>query len=360
MISKQNLGLAFRIINSWLGFLLLLVILSNLPHWEGLTAVTWIIFSIYFLIFLLCVAILVRDRYNKAIFFNFAVFAGFYAFGFVHAFIGDNYVFGSNALAYLLFAYRQIATTLLLSICVVFIAVRYLFFRSRTLVHYAITMAVVIPVFVFNFYPYLVNPQYYLYLDNDLTFYQALLNMEVLPLVFVVFYAILLYHSDKPIGEHINAIMVGFFITTLADTTSLLSHLTQINLYNIEQYVLLINLFFFIVTLFRKLDYAYSDFGQFYEELLANGSKYNVPVKRRAGWAAPLLVFAKEYFTYRRNTMAFLASLFIFMINYFQVSPFLKLNIAVLAFAVLVLGFYLSALYHKRSRNGDLIVLGRK
>ncbi len=360
MISKQNLGLAFRIINSWLAFLLVLVVLSNFPHWEGLTTITWVNFSVYFLIFLLSLAILLKDRYNKAIFFNFAFFAGFYAFGFLYAFLGDNYLFGSNTLAYILFAYRQIATTLLLSICVVFIAVRYLFFRSSAKLHYAVTLLVVLPVFVFNFYPYLADPRYYLSLDNDLVFYKSLLNMEVLPLVFVLFYAGLLYHSDKPIGEHINAIMVGFFITTLTDTTSLLSHVTEINLYNIEQYVLLINLCFFVVTLFKKMDYAYSDFGQFFEELLANGGKYNVPVKRRASWAVPLLNFAKEYFTYRRNALAFLTSIFIFMINYFQVSPFLKLNIAVLSLAVLVLGFYLSALYHKRSRNGDLIVVGKK
>jgi hypothetical protein len=144
------------------------------------------------------------------------------------------------------------------------------------------------------------------------------------------------------------------------DITDLFGYIYRITIFSLSQYVLLLNLTFFFVTLFNRLNYVYSEFGQFYDNLVISGNNLGVPVKRKKSATISLLDLAKAYFHQRRNTLGFMTFLFIFFINYFNISPFFKLNIAVLTIGVLVLFFFMTALYQKRSQKGELITVNHK
>ncbi|MFQ5865640.1 MAG: hypothetical protein ACE5IW_10460 [bacterium] len=87
-----------------------------------------------------------------------------------------------------------------------------------------------------------------------------------------------------------------------------------------------------------------------------------VPIKRKKSSAVSLFVlgFAKAYFHEKRNTFGFITFLFMVSMNYFDFYPFLRLNIIVLFIGVMILVFYLTALYQKRSQNGELLNFNTK
>jgi len=192
-------------------------------------------------------------------------------------------------------------------------------------------------------------------------FYKSLFFMDFIPLGAIIAFGILLYKYDKPIGEYINSIMVCFFILILVEVTDSFSTIYQIKLFNVSQYVLFMNLCFFVLTLFRKLSYAYSPFGQFYEGVIRMGGRYkDVPLERRKSRLFPLVLFLKEYFQHRRNGFALATFLIIFALSYFDVSLFVRLNILVSGIGFLTLLYYVAALYNKRVQRGHLLASRRR
>lgn len=351
----KNYGTYVKIINYWLSYILLLAIISNLPH-ENIPILSWFNFSIYFLLFLHCIFIIKKERHNKSIFLNLGLFLFFYSFSFVPQYISDNYLY------YYVFAYRKIFLSFLLSFSIIYICIKYLFNNRKSSLVYVLSFAVIVPIYIWHFYPYLLDKDYILVIEDLSIFYKSILEVSFLPLFFVIFYALLLYRYDRSLGEHINSLMVCFFIMTLLEITDIFGYIYNIKLFSLSQYILLLNLSFFLITLFRKLNYIYSEFGQFYDTIVITGKHMGVPIKRKRSSRISLFAFsvAKAYFHEKRNTFGFITFLFMICINYFNFYPFLKLNIIVLFFGALLLIFYLTALYQKRSQNGELLNFNRK
>lgn len=355
----KNLSVHFKIINSWLAFILFLVVISNFNHQE-IHFFSWLNAALYFLIFLLSLFIFYRERFNKAIFINIGLLCFIYSLCFINILIGDNYLFGDKFLSFYVFQYRTILQSLLLAIAVIYICIKYIFKHQRPSVVYGITLAVILPIFFWHFHPFLLDKNYLLNFDDNIVLYKSLLYFTFLPLTFIVLYGFFLYRYDESLGEHINALMVCFFIMLLMDITDIFSRIYGIKLFEYSQYVLLLVLSFFIVTLFKKLNFIYSEFGQFYETIVFSGKSLGVPIKRKKSpFVASLLRFANAYFHHRRNLVSFVMLFLILCINYFHISLFIKINMAVLALGALILFFYLSALYQKRLSHGDLLNLKR-
>ena len=104
------------------------------------------------------------------------------------------------------------------------------------------------------------------------------------------------------------------------------------------------------------MNFVYSAFGQFYDRLVVSGNNLGVPIKKKRNKQVPtLLNFLKAYFNQRRNSIMFSSLIVIIAINYFEISMYLKLNMAALIFAAIILFFYLTALYQKRLKAGEFI-----
>ncbi|MCH8020607.1 hypothetical protein IH785_12170, partial [candidate division KSB1 bacterium] len=211
----------------------------------------------------------------------------------------------------------------------------------------------ILPVLLWHFYPALFDKNYII--EHEALFDESELFFNLLPLFSLIFYGILLYRYDKSLGEHLNAIMVCFFIMTITDIPNLLGYVYHIMIFQLTQFVLLITLSFFLITMFKLLNHSYSAFGRFYDSIIVERKNLGVPIKRKKSTGVLILDFARAYFHQRRNTITFGTLFFIFLINYFEVPIFVKLNLAVLSFGVLILFFYLTVLYQKRSKEGNLI-----
>jgi len=357
-MSTKNLNIHFRIINYWLIFVLFLIIVSNLSHQE-VPILSWVNCSLYFLLFLQCFYLFIQDRKNKFVFFNIGVFALFHSLSFTNIFIGEQNLLGNDFQAYYFFEYRHIILSLLFVLCIVYTCIKYLFNNLRPLPIYGITLAVVLPIFVWHYYPFLLDKQYILSIE-DAVLYQRILYFNFLPLFFVILYGVCLYKYDRSLGEHINTIMVCFFIMIIMDITNLVGDIYKIAVFSLSQYVLLITLSFFLITMFRLVNYLYSEFGQFYDSIVTTGNNLGVPIKRKKAVSLSAIDFAKAYFHQRRNAVGFLTLLLVFGINYFSDSVFFKLNMAMLSFGVMVLFYYFTALYQKRLKTNNLLLIKHK
>jgi len=351
MISKM-VNIHFRVINVWFTFVLLLIILSNLPH-QSAPFISWINCAIYFLLFLQSTYLLRHESKNKDIFLNISLFALFHSLSFLYVFAGSHELIGNDYTAWYFYGYLSIFQSFVFAFCIIYICVKYFLKNLSTFWLYTLSLGMVLLFVVWHYYPFIIDKGYII--NHDGNFDKSMLIFDFLPLTFIGLFAVLLYQYDWSLGEHINSIMVCFFIMLLMDITNLAGNIYSITIFSLSQYVLTLTLSFFILTMFRRLNFAYSEFGQFYDDIVMSGNKWGVPIKRKKGTSLPIVEFAKAYFHQRRNTIGFFSLVSIFCINYFKVSPFLKLNLAVICFGVVVLFFYLTALYQKRLRNGDLI-----
>jgi len=142
---------------------------------------------------------------------------------------------------------------------------------------------------------------------------------------------------------------------TITEIPNMLGYVYHIMIFQLTQYILLINLSFFLTTMFRMLNHAYSEFGQLYDSIMVDSKNFGIPIKRKKSGGVLIIGFFRAYFHQRRNSSVFGTLFFIFFINYFTVPIFVKLTIAVLSCGVLILFFYLTALYQKRLKEGNLI-----
>jgi len=349
---KKNFGIHFRIINIWFGFGLFLIVISNLPH-RDVTIFSWINVSLYFLLFLQCLYLFKQNQNNKFVFLNIAFFAGLTCIDSTSVFIGQAYLFGSDDLAWYFYEYLTIALNFSFTLCIVYICINYLFRNLKPAHIYAISLGIILPILLWHFYPALLDKNYII--EQEALFDKSVLYFNFLPLFFVIFYGILLYKYDKSLGEHINAIMVCLFIMTITEIPNMLGYVYHIMIFQLTQYVLLINLSFFLTTMFRMLNHAYSEFGKLYDSIMVDSKSFGIPIKRKKSGGVVIIDFVKAYFHQRRNSIVFGTIFFIFFINYFEVPIFVKLNLAVLSFGVLILFFYLTVLYQKRLKEGNLI-----
>ena len=350
----KNYSLHFRIVNLWLFFLLLLTTLSNFPH-QVVPSVSWFNCSVYFLIFLQCIFIARKASHNKAIFLNLGLFCLANSLTFVSLFIGEEFLFGDIYLKWQIFQYRTLLLDLLLVLSIVFICVKYTSNTQKTWVLYGLSFIIILPIFLWHYYPYVMDPYYTLKVD-DLAFSKSALYFRIFPFFAVCYYGFLLYQNDKSLGLHINSLMVCFFILTLMTITDSFGEIYNIKLFSLSQFISLFILSVFAATMFQKLNYIHSDFGQFYESLIVSGNQSGVPIKRRKN---PTLHFfasvARDYFNKSRNSFWFSLFSFLLVIKLLDFPLYLKMNVAAILIAALAILFYLAALYQKRLKKGELM-----
>ncbi|MCG8606712.1 hypothetical protein MJD09_17230, partial [bacterium] len=292
-MSTTKFKIHFRIINLWLFYILFLIVFSNLPH-VSFPVSSWINCSLYFVLFLQCVYLLKKTKHNKAIFFNLGLFSLVPSLQFINAFVGEGYLFGNDDLAWYFYEYSVIALSFLFALSLIYICIKYLFTNLTTPHLYVLCLAVILPIFVWHYHPFILNKDFIQTADENLL-YQRDLYFNFLPLCFVVLYSILLYRYDRSLGEHINTLVVSLLMMNLMHVTNLIGWIYNINIFVFSQHVLFVVLCLFLITMFRLVSYTYSEFGQFYNELVIMGNHHGVPIKRRKSTLESILDFAKAY-----------------------------------------------------------------
>ncbi len=349
----KNHNIHFKIINYWLTFVLFLTIISNLPH-QDVPFFSWFNCSIYFLIFLQSICLFRQDKHNRFVFLNIGLFSLFHSLSFTNIFIGESFLIEDNYLRYFFFEYKHIILSFLPALCIIHVALKYLFKGMQSYKLYALSLLIILPVFLWNYHPFLLDKE--LILDvEDAVLYESVMLFDLLPLCFLILYGILLYRHDWSLGEHISTLMVCFFIITMMDITNLYGNINGITVFRYTQYVLLVNLTFLLTTMFRLVNHSYSVFGQFYDTIVNSGNAFGVPIKRKQTVSYAIWQMTKSYFLQWRNAIGFSMLVMALAINFSGASLFVKINMAVLSFGLVVLLYYLTALYQKRTSNGNIV-----
>ena len=87
-MSEKNINLVFRLLNIWCAIIMFLFFLSHLPHWPGISFHSWLNQAIYFLLFLLAFNISVKEKNNRSIFINLAIYLFLYSLSLFNIFLG--------------------------------------------------------------------------------------------------------------------------------------------------------------------------------------------------------------------------------------------------------------------------------
>ncbi len=359
MISSPSSSIHFRIINYWFGFILFLIAVSNIPH-QSMPVMSWLNCSLFFVVCLQCFFIARHEISNRAIFINLGIYSLLWSLSFVNPFIGTGYLMGDDFMGFYVFQYRKILMSFLLGLAVTYILMRYVFPTLSTLATYLVSLAVLLPVLLISFWPYLADRDYLVNLPNNSAFYKANMFFTSFCFLIVWLYGVFLYRNERSLGHHVNALVVCYFFLTLMDIIDGFGDIYGIKLFSLSQVLLLIIHALFITTLFRRLNFVYSEFGRFYEAIAVQGNAMGVPIKRKKShYAIGFVNILRAYFHHQRNLIWALSLAFVFGINYFDFSLFFKINLAALWFGVIILFAYVSALLKKRSRAGDFLALRR-
>jgi hypothetical protein len=352
-MSHSHHKIVHRILNIWCCFVMLLIIVSLLPHWNNIGPVTWIMYACNFWIFLSAAAIALQDTHHRSIFINLSLLFLIDTSSLLNIFIGTHYLTGSDKIAYLFYQYHIIVSCIFYNFNILFILMK-LILRKPPRDLYLITGLITGLIAVFLFKPYFTSPMHAFsstqILVSDL--YMRTLQFNILALLCSSTYGLIVLFKDKKPGEYINLIVIYFFITSILDLVHDLSMIYHFRLYGIHLFLLAVSILFISTVLFRKLVYTYSDFGQFYENLLFQKEKGKVKIIPRYQ-RTYLLLFSvlKMYIIQRRHMFFLLLLLIIGGIFYFEWPAFLSYNLIALTSGGGIIFLFYNSLYKKRKKD---------
>lgn len=357
---KNNIKIIFRLVNIWCAFIMILLLLSYLPHWPNISYHSWLNSAFYILLFLLAVYISLKEKNNKDIFINLATYLLVYSLSVFNIFMGDNYLLGGGNLPYYYYHYKKITFSLLLNHIIIYPVIKYLFVHSKKWFIYFISLSLILSLFLFNFHSVLFKPDLFVSLgdkDYNVKMYKLILANNLPALAFILFYGYLLYKNDKILGKYINHLMACFFIILLTGLTTNLSNIFCFKTFNIGQYVLTINLIFMCTILFKKLFFINSEFGQFYEALIHNKITFDkLQIKRHRSETNAFLIKAlKIYISQRRIYLITLMIISCIIIGLYNFPRYFTLISITILFCVIVLFWFVHGLYKRRAKKNYII-----
>ncbi len=350
-----NQKLLYYILNIWLAYITILFVSSYLPHWQNVNFHTWINQAIYFLLFLLSFSIYKKEIYNKDVFFNLSLYLFAISLNILNIFIGDDCLVGNYEIAYYFYHYNTLFLYFLFNFFIIYTIIKYIFSNQKTYKLYLITFILLSATYGFHFYPYFRNPQLVSELGNNylLDLQRRLFFSQSLSYLFMLLYGYYLYKKDRILGEYINVIMACCFLGLNMDIIVMLSSIYNFEIFSVNQYMLTINLVILCITLFKKLSFLCSNYGQFYESLINKKIHLGkIQIKRqRSEVNAFLIRFIKIYLYQRRNYLFSLGLLSVIGCSYFELPKGIIVHIIGYAGCLFVLFLFIHALYKRRAKQ---------
>ena len=250
----------------WLAFLLILTILSSLPHWPTIF-LSWFNTSLYFLLFLICFFIFINDRYLKIIFISFSITYFLYSLSIVTIFIGEEYVFGSNRLIYSSFVYRKIILDSLSTFSILILTGNYIFKNVSPIVRTtaaALIVTILNWIFIRQFLDFSILQK-----EGIPHFYIHMIPLNIAALVFLLAYGFIYLVYRRPNGKYLHQLVA---LLSLFKILHLLDYIEGINSYGYDQYFLMITLFLMVWILYKRYLALQSDKYLLWERLIFDQS----------------------------------------------------------------------------------------
>ena len=354
MFMKKNAIFSF-IINFWFIYNLSLIVFSNFPHWP-IPPISWINHSFYFLLFLLTTVIAVKEKYSREIFLLLSTLFLLFAVGIFHSFIGNNFSFGDDYLAYYVLSYKKIIFSFFILVIIIQIVLRYI---QKNRSHFFVLgqsffLSALITFGVFR--NFILDKNYILYPGGKQTLYFHIFIMNIIMLLWIIMYGIARYKQKRPNGEYLGLFIAAFFLYVVIDVgDSYHSFLGKQNL-EMSQIILIVNLLIFVVVMLRKLIYTYSPFGNYYERLFL--SKLNLIEVENTGVRETNRAFWKTLSAYilNKNYVSPIKLFFVsFIANMLNLPLYMKINIFMIIFCMVTFLVFYQSLHKRRTKNGGYI-----
>lgn len=351
MLIKTN-KLFSIIVNFWFIYNLLLVIISNFPHWS-IPFTSWLNHSFYFLLFLMTAAIAVKEKYSREIFVLLSMLFLLFALGIFHSFTGDDFSFGDNYLSYYLLTYRKVVFTFMVLLTITQITLRYILKNQSKYFVLAQSFVTSAGITFVIFHNFILNKNYILYPEVGKTaLYFRVFVINIIMLGWIIIYCISRYKQHRPNGEILGLFIAAFFLYVVIDVGD--SYFRYLGRQNIQmsQIILIVNLFIFVLVMLRKLIHLYSPFGNYYERLvlsklnLVDVSNFGAVESKRNFWSTTAsYILNKNYISpIKLFFVAFLA-------NILNLPLYLKINIFMIIFCMLTLIVFKQSLHKRRIKN---------
>jgi hypothetical protein len=344
----------FRITHAWLLYVLVIVLAANLPH-RAAPWLSWLNSSLYFLLFLLALHIWRTDKYNRDIFGLFTLSYLALASSFVLIFIGKGALFGSQRLALIAYVEGVLVMEFLLTSTLVLIALKYAFPEAKPAYLLIGTLVFVAATFVVLFGRHLLPAG--IYYANLPIFYRHLFELNLVTLAAVLFYLVTLVRHDRIIGEYVTSVVIVYLFRSILNGVSLAGAVFGFRLFEVDQYFLTLTLVMLAVVLFRKLCYALSPFGQYYEDLLhGHGGLQNIKVTRRNDvFSFSLLEYMRVYLSRRPHLVGALTVVLVGALQSLPLNLFVRLNLIAMLFLIISVYTFFYIVYRRRSKSGFLL-----
>lgn len=350
--SKSHFGIQlYLILKIWLGYLLLSKLVLIFPHWK-ISSIALLNYDLFFLIILLAIAVFFKERNNKYIFLNLAIFAFVYVSGSLTIFLGKNYALGNDFLQYYFWAYRKILISIITCITIIYIPIDYLYNEKKTISKYLLALFIILPISFIYYRNFLLIPQYLFKGENYYEIYSGLLGMNFLAIFFILLYGYLLFYRNKPVSGHVNLIVFSFLLFFSIDTLDNFLIYSRLSLPNFSQLTLFFNLILFIFILIHNIYYLNTEYGKFYEDLRFSRIKLNIKLMKKTTIIEKYIFRLQAYFSYLPNRLFFILLMVISISFFLYFYPFgyVKLNFTILIILMLILFFYLNILIRRRAR----------
>ena len=247
--SSASLSLFIRrILVIWIGFLFALNLLFLIPH-DYIPILSMMNYSLYLLMLIISIAIIIKDKYLKNIFFHLSSCFFITVIGLL-----GNWqdIFSTVYLQFYFKFYCFILFYQSWIICALYFVFSYIFWRtSKTLITF-LSWGLGLLILADFWYKCLTIHRF-CFSVGSLQLYIFVLRVDTMVVMFLLFYFYILITRNRPTGAFINSIAVGLLLMFSADILLLLATIYGINLYSIDLYLGLVLNIFLLAILFLRL-----------------------------------------------------------------------------------------------------------
>ncbi len=280
----MSIARQFRyILVSWLIFLGAINLVNGLPH-QPLHVFSWVNYSLYFLLAMICFFIARKDDYSWEQFAHFGIaFLGI-SLSFVVYFIGRDYLVGDNFDHYNSLVYSRMLIWNFLLAGVIHSVLRYVFWHLPRWISYGISLILSGAILADFWYKALTIHRFTFKLKL-LGFIQHIIRIDIIALLFLTLYFGVLIRRNRPNAAFLNAWMIGMLVLYSCDFFDLILGFYKIDVYGIDQYFATFCLIILIAILFLRLIALESPAHRLREQLM---------IDSRAGITTPVIIRGQQ------------------------------------------------------------------
>jgi hypothetical protein len=351
-----------RVLAAWLTSLAVINFLYHLPH-ADLHILTWVNHSFFFLIFVLCIFIALKDEFMKDVFMHFTAWAFFIVLGVCTSFI--LYQQGPYAKVYLGFYlsfYNRAVIYTLFLVGTIYLSLKYVLWRLPRYLNLLISWTLGILLNIDFWYHSVAIPRFPFYATSrgnglPIDLIELSFRSDAVAIVFLLLYCWVLLKRNKPTAVFLNLWAVGITFFAACDFIDLWVTLNQKDVYGIDQYFSIICLMFLIAILFLRYISLFSEEYQLRERFIFDPIYANLSLSVVASGRQTAIIIdqLKSLIQNINIYLQFTLGIALILISSLASNQFITVKMFFMVFLIAVIWLLYSKIYIARLEDGQVL-----